>query len=278
MSEPPAVVFLTAALDRAEQLARAAGGREIEAVEYLWETKYLNVRQPDGTVTHTTEFSAELADHIALHDPAAVLRRVAADRKILAEHADMWGGCAVCVDRRNPDPRQWGIVVWPCRTVLLLAEAWGWEGEPALEETDLRVDVFSNSAECAVRVMHVPSGLVASAQGSRGQQWKLREQARRELAKRVAGRKPVVSSSLGCYSASFGWVREAIARQGLGLPVQVGARASPSRALGFFAQFTGSAPFRNTTMPVLKKVLPLPMLGVPLGNAGIVIEAWVCGR
>lgn len=88
--------------------------------------------------------------HIALHDPASVLLRVAEERNILAEHAGTWAAgepeydhhyetaigptgrtryirvaddtpvppymCATC-----PDPG------WPCRTVLGLAKAWGWK-------------------------------------------------------------------------------------------------------------------------------------------------------
>lgn len=62
--------------------------------------------------------------HIALHDPAAVLRRIAADRQILAEHqvtkilgwaADWVDACVVCGPHRVP-----------CNTVRLLAEGWGW--------------------------------------------------------------------------------------------------------------------------------------------------------
>lgn len=70
---------------------------------------------------------------IAEHgNPAAVLRRIAAERKILAEHQGPWS-CAVCSEedydgaerafRRPLDS--------PCATVRALAEAWGWqEGEP----------------------------------------------------------------------------------------------------------------------------------------------------
>jgi hypothetical protein len=128
MTDP--VVFLEAALGRVEELARAAGSGGIEAVDYLWGTKYLNVRQPDGGISHTTEFSAELANHFAEHSPAAVLRRVAADRQILAEHKpvkavgyDGYGvavidTCILCGSQYAP---------YPCRTVRLLAQAWGWE-------------------------------------------------------------------------------------------------------------------------------------------------------
>jgi hypothetical protein len=78
-----------------------------------------------------------MAEHIVRHDPAAVLRRIAADRKILEAHpvdtdiinpgygkhvADF--GCRTCHD--------WDGVTegygW-CDTVRLLAEGYGWAGE-----------------------------------------------------------------------------------------------------------------------------------------------------
>lgn len=80
-----------------------------------------------------------MAEHIVLHDPEAVLRRIAAERKILEAHpvdtdvinpgygkhvADF--GCRTCHD--------WDGVTegygW-CRTILALAEGWGWVGESA---------------------------------------------------------------------------------------------------------------------------------------------------
>ena len=131
-TDDPPVVFVTAALARAEETAKAAGCAEIEAVDYLWETKYLNLSQPNGTVKQTTEFSAELADHFALNSPAAVLRRVAADRQILDEHHNTNDGdCAACVVGKWGYPTHGGCspAPWPCRTVLLLAQAWGWTEE-----------------------------------------------------------------------------------------------------------------------------------------------------
>jgi hypothetical protein len=61
-----------------------------------------------------------LTAHIARHDPARVMREVAAKRAILAEHRQV---------ERDP---QWGVVheclschvAFPCRTLLLLASAW----------------------------------------------------------------------------------------------------------------------------------------------------------
>lgn len=72
---------------------------------------------------------------IAANDPASVLRRVAAEREILAEHAP--GGMAQerdeteCRTCSGPTPGFSGMwpADWPCRTVLGLAKAWGWETE-----------------------------------------------------------------------------------------------------------------------------------------------------
>lgn len=57
--------------------------------------------------------------HIARHDPAAVLRRITADRQILSLHrpdSEDRPECVTCGPR------------YPCRTVLALAEGYGWTG------------------------------------------------------------------------------------------------------------------------------------------------------
>lgn len=56
-----------------------------------------------------------MAEHIVLHDPHSVLRRVAAEREILNLHRpddDDRPECITCGPR------------WPCRTVVALAEGW----------------------------------------------------------------------------------------------------------------------------------------------------------
>lgn len=89
-----------------------------------------------------------MAEHIALHDPEAVLRRIAGDRKQLAEHAPVpdhgrfshsygekcpafcEGECRtnpkVCLTCRDSsgDP-----IEAPCRSLEFLAEGWGWTEE-----------------------------------------------------------------------------------------------------------------------------------------------------
>lgn len=91
-------------------------------------------RWPDGAadvVGHGYEGGgvARVADaqFIAAFPPDVALRLMAGARQILAEHAAKSGACAVCVDRAHSGPGRWALIVYPCRTVRLLAEAWGWE-------------------------------------------------------------------------------------------------------------------------------------------------------
>jgi hypothetical protein len=132
VAERPAVEFLQQALDRAEGLARAAGGDRWSTAEHPSETVAVYDSAGDPVVYAEGSPSVEQAAHIALNDPAAVLRRVALDRQILAEHAP--GGMAEerdeteCRTCSGPTPGFSGSwpAEWPCRTVLLLAEAYGW--------------------------------------------------------------------------------------------------------------------------------------------------------
>ncbi len=133
MTEHPAVAFLLAAHERAEQLARNAGGDEWERDPH---PLCYAVKDSDGDPVVCDEGAptGEQASHIALHDPAAVLRRVAAEREILAEHPEhgIDGDCARCVEWQEDDEGDLCAypLPWPCRMVLGLAKAWGWE-EPA---------------------------------------------------------------------------------------------------------------------------------------------------
>jgi hypothetical protein len=135
VSEHPAVEWLREAHQQAEELARAAGGDEWSTHPHGWHLSVRDagehpvanvpIRLPGGD-DHGT------AGHIALHDPAAVLRRVAAERELLAAHRSVRGqgfdgyrfvgidACASCGTAEEY------AVPWPCRTVLLLAKAWGW--------------------------------------------------------------------------------------------------------------------------------------------------------
>jgi hypothetical protein len=84
------------------------------------------------------------ADHIARHGPAAVLRRITADRKLLDRHTateckefgcDCHSCCATCRWTANDErgtEQVWGEPtrhVYPCPTIRHLAESWGWMEE-----------------------------------------------------------------------------------------------------------------------------------------------------
>jgi len=108
---------IRAAIDETEQDARSA-----------WQENWRWYAEDKTVMTHVDQ-SGEWdgyrvtgtradAQHIARHDPAAVLRRVAADRKILELHA---GSGDVC------DAHDASYETVDCETVLALADAYGIE-------------------------------------------------------------------------------------------------------------------------------------------------------
>lgn len=64
-----------------------------------------------------------MAEHIVLHDPNSVLQRITAERKLLDLHQDDDGKCTEC--GQGYELMDWGPD-FPCATVHLLAEGWGW--------------------------------------------------------------------------------------------------------------------------------------------------------
>lgn len=128
----PAVVYLLAAHAEAEKLANASdGGRWVVAEMADCGCCSLVRNETGGLVTTADLDDAPLiAEHA---NPSATLRRVAADRRILAEHQpheDRPWCCRVCItDREDLYPEQWESDRWPCATVLDLAAGWGWETE-----------------------------------------------------------------------------------------------------------------------------------------------------
>lgn len=138
MKQEDAVAHLIAAHARAERAARA-----LPRGPWMWvhrsgpQGAFMTLEGPDETPAlrtgHTAARSSWIDRHPAfdtvLPDPEAVLRRVEAERRILAEHAESNGDCRTCVTGG------WGWPVtsdctpqrWPCATVLGLAAGWGWE-------------------------------------------------------------------------------------------------------------------------------------------------------
>lgn len=90
------VQWLTACLDEDERLARATRMNKITAHVSFNDTKSLSWGGDHDTFS-TEGMLAPLAEHIAAHDPARVLREVEAKRRIvdryawLREHGDTGG-------------------------------------------------------------------------------------------------------------------------------------------------------------------------------------------
>jgi hypothetical protein len=131
MSEHPAVVFLRQAHEQAEELARVAtpGPWMLNLDDETITSEFGTVARLRDFVRLMTNAQVEADARLitGMADPAAVLRRVAADREQLAEHADRQGECRVCAAEGEFGGIAFlGNVPWPCGVWLRLAEGWGW--------------------------------------------------------------------------------------------------------------------------------------------------------
>lgn len=146
------LAWLDGAISEREQIAFNALNHERGAT---WEANGSTVQVVSGLATFGDVFketvvfnegspTEEQAEHIALNDPASVLRRCAADRKLLELHqavpdhgrysealcppdcAGEHSGPLVCVSCRDyvGDP-----VDAPCPTAVAIAEGYGWTGD-----------------------------------------------------------------------------------------------------------------------------------------------------
>lgn len=129
------LAWVRAEMDAAEKVAETAAEC---AWSPHWEYDYMvkEIRDLNNGGTLATIYHPEIAAHVEAHDPAAVLRRTAADRKQLELHADDGhGDCATCginagiVETNYMAITERGSVTHPCPTVLLIAEGWGWTEE-----------------------------------------------------------------------------------------------------------------------------------------------------
>lgn len=88
----------------------------------------------NALVAKSRENRASSIVHIALNDPASVLRRCAADRKLLELHAPQQDGtsfpdgmqCRTC-STGGGDGYQY-LSPFPCPTIVAVAEGYGWTG------------------------------------------------------------------------------------------------------------------------------------------------------
>jgi hypothetical protein len=121
-------------IDKAEAVARATTPGPWITHDHDDQVGMLEVRtvhEADIMIGYVADVATADARHIVRHGPASVLRRCAADRKILAEHAAQQDGsgfpdsrqCRTC-STSGGDGYQY-LVLYPCPTVLALAEGYG---------------------------------------------------------------------------------------------------------------------------------------------------------
>ncbi|MEV5451535.1 DUF6221 family protein [Streptomyces sp. NPDC052535] len=121
------LAWLETAITRREETARTVGYGRIETGEYLWVSRYLILLDgPNGESKVTTEMPAELAEHIAANDPESVLRRCAADRKLLELHGGRGHGCPAYDYDGDLDEFARFYNHEACPVVQHLAESYGW--------------------------------------------------------------------------------------------------------------------------------------------------------
>ena len=122
------VVWLREAMDAAGQLAEAAA-RETTSADWEYQdhdNRLVATIPPRFTVADVDYLDPAPGKFMAANDPAAVLRRIAADRKTLDLHQNVAGKCDEC--GRGYELSDWGPD-FPCATVRLLAEGYGWTEE-----------------------------------------------------------------------------------------------------------------------------------------------------
>jgi hypothetical protein len=131
-SQPELYDWIIQQIDAAEHQARAAA--EFQALE--WSCPSTGVVDLGAELIATGD--RDVAYHIVRHDPAAVLRRCAADRKILEHHrptpcgafgCDCGNRCATCdwtESQEKGEEARWGspdLHFYPCPTARALAMA-----------------------------------------------------------------------------------------------------------------------------------------------------------
>ncbi|MFI9598915.1 DUF6221 family protein [Streptomyces sp. NPDC052043] len=125
--------WLHAQLDEDEQIARRAG----DSFRQVGETGVIVATEGDRAEECASANWAGIAEHIAEHDPAQVLREIDAKRRTLERHSPHSSGsvdCSMRCERAHP-----GVQVcnhdgrrWPCPDVIDLASVYS--GRPGYRE------------------------------------------------------------------------------------------------------------------------------------------------
>jgi hypothetical protein len=121
------LAWLDAAITRREETAKAASPGPWESTgigDYGWT---VSVRRRDGGLeTDDSDQGRYDVEHVVLHDPQSVLRRCAADRKLLELHAGRGHSCPAYDYDGDLDEHAKFYNHEVCPVVLHLADGYGW--------------------------------------------------------------------------------------------------------------------------------------------------------
>lgn len=124
--------WITQQIGRAESDVRAAEKESGRAWRSQWDERSDAFRIVDGSgILVADQLQPSAAGLVTAHDPAAVLRRCVADRKILAEHCPQGSGypshyaCEGCGHDASYCPEPITEHTNDCPTLLALAEGYG---------------------------------------------------------------------------------------------------------------------------------------------------------
>lgn len=122
------IAFVAARLDQEEAIARAAAS--VAGPDWTWDPDSRDgyLRTPDGTIMadalHVED--DQFRPHVARHDPARVLRDVAAGRRLLANYEEI----ALPDPDASPQERALRMVVAEVVRMLILDRAAVWCDHP----------------------------------------------------------------------------------------------------------------------------------------------------
>lgn len=108
--------------ERAALFTESEGGQSWREDPFVYGVR----DQKNVMVARSQEGRAASITHIALHDPASVLRRCAADRKILHLHGGRGHSCSAIDSDGDLDEHARFYDHEVCDTIRVLAEGYGW--------------------------------------------------------------------------------------------------------------------------------------------------------
>lgn len=97
------------------------------ALRYGWDADMVHLSQTDPHIAYQC-LSGEIAALTVLHDPESVLRRCAADRKLLAAYEKANGPQSLHTDDPRINGHREGAKYALLQAVRALAEGYGWTG------------------------------------------------------------------------------------------------------------------------------------------------------